>query len=358
MNFLKGLNYSLIIPVIVIFLFGLLILFSIDPQLAKSQLVYFIIGLVTFFLVSIIDFQVWLSVVWLLYAFSCLALILTFIIGRATREVHRWFIIGGLSVQSSEFVKPLLILCFSWLVIKFPLKKTKSAAIQFIYFLIPAFLILKQPDLGTSLVILFIWLGVNIAFGLKKEYLLTGGLGILLSTPLLWRLLAEYQRERVLSFLNPMKDPLGSGYHLLQSTIAVGSGQFFGKGLGRGTQSQLLFLPERQSDFIFATLAEEWGFLGCIFLIFLFLVLLLQILKIADSCQDKFGFAVSLGVFLMIFIQVLVNIGMNVGMLPITGITLPLISAGGSSLIATMASLGLVQSAASIQVKKEIFEIK
>lgn len=358
MELSKSLDWLLIITVIVIFLLGDLTLFSINPSLAKSQMIFFLIGFLIFFLISKINFIIWPSFVPLFYILSLTMLILTFVIGKVTREAHRWIQIGSLSFQPAELIKPLLILCFSWIICKFPPRKFKNIIIQFLTLSIPAFLIFKQPDLGTSLVILFTWLGINLVFGIKKTYLLAGILFILVFFPLSWRLLAEYQRQRILSFINPVKDPLGSGYHLLQSTIAVGSGQFFGKGLGSGTQSQLKFLPERQADFIFASLAEEWGFLGSFFLIFLYFTLLLKILKIADDSNDKFGSTVCWGVFLMIFFQVFVNIGMNVGIVPITGITLPLVSAGGSSIISIMTSLGLVQSVASSQEKKRFLEIR
>lgn len=358
MDSLKRLDFSLILPVIIIFFLGDLTLFSIDSSLAKSQLVFFLIGFLIFFLISKANFIVWSSLTVPFYIFSLAILVLTFVIGRVTRGAYRWIQVGSFSFQSAELVKPLLILCFSWIICKFPSKKFKNVAIQFLFFLIPFFLIFKQPDLGTGLIILFIWLGTNIAFGFKRSYLLVGAFFILFLFPFFWKILAAYQKERIFSFLNPMRDPLGSGYNLLQSKIAVGSGQLLGKGLGSGTQSQLKFLPERQSDFIFATLAEEWGFLGSFLLIFLYFILLFRIIKIASGTNDNFGFAICLGVFLMIFCQTAINIGMNVGILPITGITLPLVSAGGSSIISTMASMGLVQSIINSQKKRDFLEIR
>ena len=161
---------------------------------------------------------------------------------------------------------------------------------------------------------------------------------------MVWRFLKDYQRARVLSFLNPYSDPLGTGYNVIQAVISVGSGKFFGRGLGRGTQSHLYFLPERHSDFIFASLAEELGFLGASLLLVFYFLLLFQILKIAKNAADDFGFLIVTGVFSHLSFQILVNIGMNLGLLPITGITLPLVSTGGSSLLATMVSLGLVEN--------------
>ncbi|HKZ34994.1 MAG TPA: FtsW/RodA/SpoVE family cell cycle protein, partial [Patescibacteria group bacterium] len=167
---------------------------------------------------------------------------------------------------------------------------------------------------------------------------------VLLVLPGIWFLLREYQKQRIFSFLNPYADPLGTGYNVIQSTIAVGSGQLFGRGLGRGTQSRLQFLPEYHTDFIFATLAEELGFFGSILLLFLFFFLIFHVFETARSAPNTFGVFIAIGVGAMILFQVCVNVGMNIGIIPITGITLPLVSYGGSSLLATLISLGLVAS--------------
>lgn len=214
-------------------------------------------------------------------------------------------------------------------------------------------LIFKQPDLGTSIVILTIWLmmlvGAQVSAG---KLTLMSILGLVL-TPIGWWSLKDYQKIRLLSFLSPQQDPLGLGYNVIQSTIAVGSGGLFGRGLGRGTQSRLQFLPEFRTDFIFASIAEEFGFLGSIVVLTLYLILLIRMLKVIGTCNNKFGNLIVLGVLSMIFIQVVVNIGMNIGIMPITGITLPLLSYGGSSVLVTLASLGLVSSVARFESDKK-----
>jgi rod shape determining protein RodA len=222
----------------------------------------------------------------------------------------------------------------------------------------PALFVFLQPDLGSCLVIVFIWLGMVFAKGVKARWLVSGLAFLALFLPLSWHFLKDYQRQRIYNFLQPQNDPLGSGFNVIQSIITVGSGKIFGRGLGRGTQSQLRFLPERHTDFIFASLAEEIGFLGVIVLLSLFFFLLWRILIVAKNAADSFAYFICLGVFNLIFIQVFINIGMNLGILPITGITLPLISYGGSSLISTMICLGLVSSLSRLEEKKEIVEIR
>jgi rod shape determining protein RodA len=224
--------------------------------------------------------------------------------------------------------------------------------------LLPALLVFLQPDLGSSLVLVFSWLGIVFASGVSWVYL-----GFLLvplagSLPLVWHFLKDYQRQRLLSFLSPSGDPLGAGYHLVQSMVAVGAGRFLGRGFGQGTQSHLRFLPEGQTDFIFASFAEEMGFLGSLILVFCFLLLLWRVLVVALEARNRFGYLVCLGAFSLLFFQTVVNMGMNLGLLPITGVTLPLVSYGGSSLLATFIFLGLVESVARFGRKREVVEIK
>ena len=257
----------------------------------------------------------------------------------------RWIRIGSFTVQPSELVKPFLIAFFSSFFAgeeKIGLKKVLGG---FFLLLIPAILIFIQPDLGSSLVVAISILGVLFAAGLPLKIFLGIGGTILVFLPLAWKfLLKDYQRDRVLSFLNPHSDPLGRGYNLIQSTVAVGAGKFFGRGLGRGTQSGLQFLPERHTDFMFASFAENFGFLGVLIFLGVFVVLLWRILRIASQTNDNFGFLFACGVFCLIFTQGFINIGMNLGLLPVTGIPLPLLSYGGSSFLATMMMLGILEN--------------
>jgi rod shape determining protein RodA len=189
--------------------------------------------------------------------------------------------------------------------------------------------------------------------GMNLSYLISLVLGVLLLSPLGWRFLASYQRDRILTFINPRHDPLGIGYNAIQSAIAVGSGLLFGRGLGRGVQSQLQFLPERHTDFIFASFSEAFGFLGTVFLLLIFFLLLRRILLIAHSALNNFESLIALGVFAILLSQVFINSGMNLGILPITGVTLPLVSYGGSSLISTMVLLGIVNAIHRNNLKRE-----
>jgi len=271
-------------------------------------------------------------------------LVLPFVFGQVTRGAVRWIQIGQFTFQPSEIVKPLLVLFLAGFYTRYKIQDTRYKILSFALFLPVILLIFKQPDLGSSLVVLAIWVGILFAVGLNFKLFAVCCLLFAVCSPLVWRFLKDYQRARVLSFLNPYSDPLGTGYNVIQAVISVGSGKFFGRGLGRGTQSHLYFLPERHSDFIFASLAEELGFLGASLLLVFYFLLLFQILKIAKNAADDFGFLIVTGVFSHLSFQILVNIGMNLGLLPITGITLPLVSTGGSSLLATMVSLGLVEN--------------
>lgn len=339
-------DWGIFASVLILLILGLAMIKSVSPQFFPNQLVYSLFGLLIFFLFSQIDYRLFPGLKKIFYFTSILGLFLTFVFGVVTRGSIRWIQVGGFTFQPSELVKPFLILSFASFLTTRPIADPKSLISNLFLLILPALMIFGQPDLGSSLVVVLFWLAMAFAAGFPGR--LIGVVGILsaIILPLGWFTLQSYQKARVFTFLNPFSDPLGAGYNIIQAMIAVGSGQIFGRGLGRGTQSHLRFLPERHTDFIFASLAEELGFLGALFLIFTYAFLLWQILKIAVKTKEKFGFLVCLGVFAMIFIQVFINIGMNLGLIPITGITLPLISYGGSSLVATLVSLGIVENIA------------
>jgi rod shape determining protein RodA len=358
MKWWKNLDWLIMTALLIIFSLGGLVLFSLDSRLFFNQLIFFILSLIPFFLLASFDYRIFKGFYFYLYGASLFLLLLTFALGRLTRGVTRWIAIGGFNLQPAELVKPLLILAFSSSILRFNLKKIKNIALYLFFLLLPAILVFKQPDLGNSLVLLVIWLAVILQRGLKKKYIFLGLVVFFAFLPLSWRVLKPYQKERIISFANPESDPLDSGYNLIQARIAVGSGQFLGKGLGGGSQSQLRFLPERHSDFIFACLGEELGFVGASFLILVFLILILRILLLSQKSLDIFGSLICIGTAGMLFFQVFINIGMNLGLVPITGLTLPLVSYGGSSLLATMISLGLVQSVARQLKRETLIEIK
>lgn len=351
MSVLKNFDFLLLLSILIIALLGLAIVWSVAPAFLASQLIFFLLGLLAFFFFSLTDYRLFKNYSWLIYLVVLIFLILPFVFGEVTRGAVRWFQVGPVTVQPSEIAKPLLILFLAGFLSRY---KILSLALV----LLPVFLIFKQPDLGSTLVVFAICLGILFALGARIKWLVAGSLLLVMASPLVWRSLADYQKQRILSFVNSQADPLGSGYNLIQSVIAIGSGMIFGRGLGRGTQSHLYFLPERHTDFIFASLAEELGLLGGLLLLALYFWLFLRILKIAGLAEDNFGFLVVSGVFFFLFSQVFINIGMNLGILPITGIPLPLVSTGGSSLLATMISLGLVESVARQRKTEEGIRIK
>jgi rod shape determining protein RodA len=348
----KNFDWIIFLYIILIFSLGLVILYSVVPQVVSQHLFHFAIGLILFFLFTGFDYRLFKNFSGFFYFLSIVLLLLTFLLGKVTRGALRWISLGSSSLQPSELVKPFLILSFSGLVSLKKPAKLKNFLFLLLLFLPPVFLIFFQPALGSTLTVFFIWLSIIFMAGVKLSHfflMIFPGLGIL---PFIWHLLADYQKERILAFLNPGADPLGAGYHLIQSKITVGSGGLFGKGLGRGTQSHLRFLPEFKSDFIFAALSEELGLIGAGLLLLGYLLLLWRLLTIGQRSKDRFGLLIATGVFSMLFFQAFVNIGMNVGLSPITGITLPLVSSGGSSLVATLISLGLVESVAKVEKKR------
>jgi rod shape determining protein RodA len=347
MKLIKNLDWQIFLPTLFISILSFITIYGIDSILARDHIIFLGIGLVLFFIISNIDFRIFQSLSYIFFAGSLFILIITFILGQVTRGSVRWIIVGNLSFQASEFIKPLLIVFFSHQATKLDFSKFKQVLFFLIYLILPLLLVFNQPDLGNSLVLLVIWLTVLIAAGLKKSFFLASIVLFIALLPLSIRFLKPYQMQRITAFLNPNYDPLGSGYHIIQSIISVGSGLVFGKGLGMGSQGQLKFLPERHTDFIFATFAEEFGFFGASILIFLYAILFFKLLKVAEKTSSRFGSLVCLGVFAMLFFQTIVNLGMNVGMMPITGITLPLFSSGGSSLVSILISLGIVQNISS-----------
>jgi rod shape determining protein RodA len=351
-------DWLILILVLAIGLIGLLAVKSIAPTLFLSQLIWFILGLGLFFLFSQINYQVYQRAGWYFYFGSLIFLLVTFIFGQVTRGAVRWIQIGSFNLQPSEIVKPFLILFFASFFGDEQEKSLKRLLQSFGFLILPVLLIFLQPDLGSSLVVFFIWLGMVLARGIKIKWLFFGGGFLAIFLPLAFRFLKDYQKQRIYTFLNPQGDPLGSGFNVIQSMIAVGSGKIFGRGLGRGTQSHLRFLPEKHTDFIFASLAEEIGFLGVLVLLGLFFFLLWRILILAKNASDQFAHFICIGVFSLLFIQIFINIGMNLGILPITGITLPLISYGGSSLVSTMVALGIISSLNRFKERKDIVEIR
>ncbi len=348
---LKNADYFLFLAMILLLVFGLTVILSTNQEAFKRQIIFALTGLLLYVGVSLLDYRLLKSASVGFYGTVLGLLGLVLVSGVVTRGAVRWleFGVGQFrQFQPSEFSKIALILFLSFLLeshigsrLSFKVLLTSIALT-----VVPVILVYFQPDLGTSIILLAIWLGMILAAGLKPAYLFlmaASGLGLLVP---LWSLLKDYQRQRIISFLNPALDPLAGGYNVLQSVIAVGSGRIWGRGFGRGTQSHLQFLPEHYTDFIFASLSEEWGFVGSMLLLLFFAILLTRILVVARDARDDFGTLIAIGVLSFLLPQVFINIGMNLGIMPITGIPLPLVSYGGSSLWVTMVALGLVQSVA------------
>ena len=358
MKRLFNFDWLILVFVLGIAFIGLLTIKSIAPSSFLQQLIWLVLGLALFFLFSQINYKVYQKASWWFYLGSIVFLLITFIFGKVTRGAVRWIQIGSFNLQPSEIVKPFLILFLASFFSDEQENSLKKVFQSFLFLLLPVVLIFLQPDLGSSLVVVFIWVALVLAKGIKAKWFLVGGGFLAIFLPLGWHFLKDYQMQRIYTFLNPHADDLGSGFNVIQSMIAVGSGQIFGRGLWRGTQSHLKFLPEKHTDFIFASLAEEVGFIGILVLLALFFFLLWRILILAKNARDQFAHFICLGVFSLLFIQIFVNIGMNLGILPITGITLPLISYGGSSLLSTMLCLGVVSSLSRFEERQEMVEIR
>lgn len=345
MKILGNINLALGLISLLLISIGILVIFSSSRELAIQQGIFTGVGIVFFFMVSQIELQSIKNLIKPLYILILLMLVSVLILGFETRGSLRWIPLGIFNIQPSEFAKPILILMLA----KFWSENSTTwlNILKSLFWVAPFFvLVFKQPDLGSALTLIAIWLGMLFVAHISIKKMLILGVIALIIIPASWSFLHDYQRARVLSFIAPESDPLGRGYNVIQSTIAVGSGEFLGRGLGMGTQSRLQFLPEFRTDFIFASIGEEMGFVGTMLILLLYLFLLIYCLRVAQRTNNSFNLLVVIGVESMLLFQAFVNIGMNVGLLPITGITLPLISYGGSSAVVTLLSLGMVAACA------------
>lgn len=339
---LSSIDWKLFLPTAFLVSIGSLVLSSVSPLSYPSQFFYIALAMGVYITASSIDIALYKTLAPTFFALSLVLLLITLTFGVFTRGAVRWIEIGTFTLQTSEIVKPFIVLFVAW-----ALSSTESGKRFFLVSfsgLAPFILVFIQPDLGSSLVILAGVLGAIFFGGIPWKAVFSSALVFALGFPLVWKFLANYQKERIMTFIEPSADPLGAGYNSIQATIAIGSGGFLGRGLGQGTQSQLLFLPERHTDFIFASIGEELGFLGAGLVIIFFIALFARLCMIFLRAGDVFSRAFLGGIFLMIFFQAAVNIGMNLGILPITGIPLPFVSSGGSSLLAMAISLGIITS--------------
>jgi len=312
-----------------------------------KQIIWFVIGLCLMVATFLFDYKKLDRWALPIYAVCILLLIFVLVFGRYIGGSRRWLLLGPISIQPSELIKISLIIILS----KHYAKDVNSdgltlreLGIPVALTLIPFILIVKQPDLGTALLLLLIVGSITLFVKIERRSLICILSACAVAVPLVWGYLKGYQKQRILTFLDPDRDPLGTGYHIIQSKIAIGSGMISGKGYLKGTQNTLSFLPEQHTDFIFSVLAEEWGFIGSVTLIMFLLILIIWGLSIAYSCRDPFGVILSFGITVMIFWQIFINIGMVMGLMPVVGIPLPFISYGGSSVITMMIGIGLLKN--------------
>lgn len=309
------------------------------------QLAWAAVGAVGMFAALLFDYSALKRWGWLLYLLTVVLLVAVSLWGTRVSGAQRWLNLAGISVQPSELAKlSVVIMLASFLHhrVSEQFLDWKATLVGLLLAAVPAGLILRQPDLGTCLVVLAVAAAMVVVAGLSLRWVVVAALCVLPGLPYVWQHLKPYQKQRVLMFLDPEQDPLGHGYHVIQSKIAIGSGMWSGKGLFHGTQYRLNFLPEQHTDFIFAVFAEEWGFVGVSVLLALYAFLLYRSWVAISRARDAFGLLMGFGITAMIFVQVLVNVLMTVGLLPVVGVTLPFLSYGGSSLIVCMLGVGLL----------------
>lgn len=355
LKFIKGsvseIDWVMLGSLVPIIFFGLITMNSFVERniFFNRQIGWILVSLLIFFIFSLIDFKFLrrTSVVVWIYAFSVLTLTLLFIVGSVFSGSQRWIGIGFLTFQPSEFAKIAIVITLAkyfsrrHIEIRNYVHLIVSGGYAFILFI----LIFLQPDLGSSLIILIIWFGMVFVSGLSKKHLaIVGTLGLTVFSLLWVFVLADYQKDRILTFIHPLEDIQGAGYNAYQSMISVGSGQLLGKGAGYGTQSRLSFLPEYQTDFIFAAFAEEWGFVGVMILFASYGVFLYRIIIIARKGATNFEVLFGLGMAMMFMSHFIVHVGMNIGLMPITGLTLPFMSYGGTNMLISFAALGILMS--------------
>jgi len=312
-----------------------------------KQIYWAVLGFGLLILALGFDYRTFVRYSYPFYLFCLLLLLLVMIVGRSSSGSQRWLQLGFVSFQPSELTKIALILALTRFFTEKEMPRghgLRDLGVPFLMVGLPALLVFRQPDLGTVVMLLAIFLSILVFVEVRFKTWAILGTGVAAVIPLVWHFLKEYQRNRLLTFINPDLDPLRTGYHITQSKIAVGSGTIFGKGFLHGTQSQLHFLPEQHTDFIFSVLAEEWGFVGCFFLLFLLLFLISRGLKIAKTSKDRAGATLAVGLTAMLFWQTFINVGMVVGILPVVGVPLPLVSYGGTALVTNLMAIALLMN--------------
>ena len=345
-------DWPLLGVVILIASIGILNLYSCTSNgeasgtpLYMKQILWLVFGLGVMLTIAFIENRYFADFAYIVYTVSFILLLVVLAFGIITSGAQRWVKLGSFSFQPSELVKISLIMALAKFFQRPPGREgysLKELSLPFLLLFMPMILILKQPDLGTAVILLLVFLSILLFVKIRWSSLITLFLIGASIVPLVWGFLKEYQRKRIITFFNPNLDPLGAGYHLIQSKIAVGSGGITGKGFMKGTQCKLGFLPEQHTDFIFSALGEEWGLIGCLIVIGLYFILMIWGLRIAVQSKDRFSAILSFGVVAMLFWHTFINIGMIMGIMPVVGIPLPLLSYGGSFLFSTLIGVGLL----------------
>lgn len=315
---------------------------------ARPQLIRLPVALIGMTLLALMPMRLLMDYAYAIYLICVLVLLGVDIIGHVGMGAQRWLNIGGVTVQPSEFMKLALILALARYFHQLQpddIRRFNFLIPPLIMIAVPAFFILRQPNLGTTSIVVGVGVVMLFLAGMPWRYFIGAAISAIIAAPLGWQFLHDYQRQRVLTFLDPEKDPLGAGYNILQSMIAIGSGGFFGKGYLQGSQSQLDFLPEKHTDFIFTMLAEEFGFIGSITLLGLYAAFIYMSMQVAMRSKSTFGGMVAAGVGVLVFIHVMINCAMVMGMIPVVGVPLPLLSYGGSVFMSMLLALGLLLNA-------------
>lgn len=360
----ENFNWQLLVVIFSLIAIGLVNLYSAvyfwgeggSLSIFWSQLIWTVVGLVLMLVVALLDYRMFHRIAPILYIIACILLLLALLFGKTVKGTQGWLQIGPFSLQPTEFAK----LGFILMIAKYFSDNPNPDGYSLIelwkpilYMLLPFSLVLLQGDMGSSLFFILIFVSMSMFAKIERKTLIFClVLGVTASVAVYSFGLKEYQRNRIFNFMHPESDVKGSGYHLVQSKIAVGSGKLFGNGYLKGNINKLRYLPERHTDFIFPVFAEEWGFLGSIILLGLYTALLMMGIEIGSKSRDRFGAFVAIGVTSLLFWQMAINLGGVLGLIPLTGVTLPLLSYGGSSMIAMLTSLGLFFS---IHVRRFMF---
>jgi len=357
---LKSFDFGFLIVVIILSLIGVMTIYSSTrPLLGTHQELFYLkqlnwiaLSLFCFFALLIFDYRWPVRFANIFYVFGIMLLVLVLVAGRKGMGAQRWLNLGFLSFQPSEFFKIFFVITisryFSGLDQERKLGVNELLKIMSVFFILPAVLILKQPDLGTMLILMFIFIAMIFTVGVEKKIIITAIIVGMIISPiagkLLWGGLKDYQKNRIIAFIDPQADPQGIGYHITQSKVSIGSGGFLGKGYTKGTQGPYRFLPENHTDFIFSIFAEEWGFVGSLALFLIYLFIIWRGFDTASKARDNAGRFLALGVTYMFFFYFFVNVGMTLGLMPVVGIPLPLMSYGGTALLSNFIALSMIEN--------------